>query len=182
MCCLHAIGVIGPTGSFDSGVLLLLSFTWFRVLYVMRSLVWSVCLVRNLGCDSFIVYVAAVLVHQISAIVLDFILLSLQFSKDGWGGIVCATGINAEIFVISCLRVITLVEKDIITAVVHIWPNHPRFFSFFLLLSSYNVLDIVIANGHSARFPTGVTGLFAIDGGNSPSCVATYAKKVLQQV
>jgi len=130
MCCLHAIGVIGPAGSFTSGVLSLLTCPWFRALYVMRSLVRSVRLVRDLCCNSFIVYVAAVLVHQISAIVLDLILLSLRFSEDGWGGIVSATGFNANIFVISCLHVIILVEKDNYRRRSYLAKSTPIFFLF----------------------------------------------------
>ena len=58
----------------------------------------------------------AAVFHQISflrraAIVMDLILLSLQFNEDGWGGFVCATGFSVYIFVIVCLHVINISRK-----------------------------------------------------------------------
>ena len=72
----------------------------------------------NLDCDSFTVYwycVAAVF-NQISflrraAIIMDLILLSLQFSKKGWGVVVCATCFSVYIFVIVCIHVINISRK-----------------------------------------------------------------------
>ena len=80
---------------------------------------------------------------------------SLRFSKDGWGGIVCATGFNANIFVISCLHVIILVKKDIITAVVRILPNHPQFFSFFFYCLRIMFLILLYQTDTAPGFPQG---------------------------
>ena len=72
----------------------------------------------NLDCDSFTVYWYCVdaVFNQISflrraAIVMGLMFLSLRFSKDGWGVIVCATGFSVYIFVIVCIQVINISMK-----------------------------------------------------------------------
>ena len=128
-------GVIGSTGSFDSGVF---AVFWClvpsRVRDEISGLIGALCpitsgvcagvgismIVRgNLDCDSFTVYwycVAAAVFDQIlflrcAAIAMDLMLCSLQFSKDGWGVIVCVTGFSVYIFVIVCIHVINISRK-----------------------------------------------------------------------
>ena len=92
--------------------------------------------------------------------------------------LVLATALPCPGFAVSswlCRLVSTLlilVGKDIITAVARASPIRPPFFSFFYFLCIV-FLILLVANKRSSRFPTGVTGLFAIESGNSPCCKIT---------
>ena len=72
----------------------------------------------NLECDLFTVYwyCVAVVFDPMSflwraAIFMDLILLSLQFSENRWGVVVCVTGFSVYIIVIVCIYIINISRK-----------------------------------------------------------------------
>ena len=144
----------------------------------------SIIVLGNLDCDSFTVYwycVAAVF-NQISflrraAIVMDLIFLSLWFSEDEWGVIFCATGFSVYIFVIVCIHVINMSRKGSLPPSLVLIQFVPDIFRSFFYHPCIMLLILFVASKHSSGFPTRVTGLFAIGGGNSTCCLTTYVNK-----